>query len=84
MCWMTTVRYPEATPPWRAYQLCAAIRFLPQFRTEATGNIQRAVDRSSLYCSNFYLLTDSSPGARGSLAVKALCYKSEGRGFKTR
>jgi hypothetical protein len=34
--------------------------------------------------SKFSLGYDFAPGARGSVVVKALCYKSEGRGIDTR
>jgi hypothetical protein len=32
----------------------------------------------------FYYLHVKNSGARGSIVVKALCYKPEGRGFETR
>jgi hypothetical protein len=43
-----------------------------------------AVNRNSFFIYyNFNILTFLF-GARGSAVVKALCYKSEGRGFDTR
>jgi hypothetical protein len=38
---------------------------------------------SCIYSAN-YLTIIAGMGARGSLVVKALCYKPEGSGFETR
>jgi hypothetical protein len=38
----------------------------------------------SLLCKRIILVLYGQVGVRGSVVVKALCYKPEGRGFETR
>jgi hypothetical protein len=57
-------------PPWR-----------PGFQS-GTSLVGFVVDRAAP--GRFPLSTSISPGVRGNVVVKALCYKPEGRGFETR
>jgi hypothetical protein len=56
-------------------RLYAVVVRVPGYRSRGPRSIPALPD---------FLRNNGSGAARGSVAVKALCYKSEGRGFDTR
>jgi hypothetical protein len=60
---------------------CKKLEFYNKLRRTKKTNLQRA---SSLAAQSIFFAFSLQQGARGSVVVKALCYKPEGHGFKSR